>query len=104
MPDTERRISSARPAVGEVVEITWFDHFTFEGDDVPTRAVVARSWGKLVYEGEEGVAISQTDVIAHDPNHPVHNIHAGQFVARGSMREIKKAGFNSITKSAESAA
>lgn len=91
MPNIEKRDLKTRPAQGEIVEVSWDDHFSFAGEDPPTKPVRVKSWGKLAFEGEEGVAISQTEVQEHEPGFPVDSIHAGQFIVRSSMTEIKKA-------------
>lgn len=79
MADKERRDLSTRPRVGDIVEVLWKDHFTFQGNKPPTQAILARSWGQLVYECSDGVAVAQTEVVSQDPDHAVVNIHLGQF-------------------------
>ena len=84
----ERRKSQTRPIPGDIVEVTWRDHFQYQGESPATSGVVVKSWGRLDFEGEEGVALTQTAVIMSE--HPVESIHTGQFIVRGAMTEIKK--------------
>ena len=84
----ERRISALRPVPGDIVEVTWRDHFAYQGEKPATSAVIVKSWGRLDFEGKDGVAITQTGVIMSE--HPVETIHTGQFIVRGAMTEIKK--------------
>ena|SRR3989344_8385384 len=89
--EKEKRNPAIRPKLGEIVEVTWHDHFSFDGNKPATRPVLVKSWGKLVHEGAEGVALAQTEVQDHEPEFPVPNIHLGQFIVRTSMLELKKA-------------
>ena len=90
MADVERRNLNTRPEIGDVVEVTWHDHFAFEGDIPAKIPVTAKSWGELAHQDENGLSIIQTKVLGHEEIYPVHNIHSGQFIVRGGLVEIKK--------------
>lgn len=90
MTSVEKRNLKTRPKIGDIVEITWLDHFRFSGDAPPSKAVVVKSWGKLVQETEEGVSIAQNEVQSFQPEFPVTSIEEGQFNVRGSIAEIKR--------------
>ena len=90
MPNIERRNLDIRPVIGDIVEVTWLDHFRFSGDVPPTKAVVVKSWGKLIQETDEGVSIAQNEVQEHQPEFPVTSIEEGQFNVRGSIVKITR--------------
>ncbi len=88
----EKRGANPRPIIGDIVEVTWRDHFLFEGNTPARTPVIAKSWGRLALECKEGVALTQTEVQEHEPQYPVPNIHTGQFIVRGGMIELKRIG------------
>jgi hypothetical protein len=90
MADVEKRNLDTRPKVGDIVEVTWHDHFSFYGDLPASVPVTAKTYGELAHEDENGFSITQTRVVDHEPQYPVHNIHSGQFIIRGGLVEIKK--------------
>jgi hypothetical protein len=98
--EVERRNLNTRPKKGDIVEATWLDHYEFRADKPATKPVGVKSWGKLAWECEAGVAIAQTEVIDEDQfEHPVPNIATGQFVVRGAMIAIRRVEAGSETES-----
>jgi len=86
----ERRDMATRPKIDHIVEVDWLDHYSFEGNRPADMPVEVKSWGKLIYEDEKGLALSQTEVTKNDPDFPVNSINQGQYIVRGSMTGIKK--------------
>ncbi len=56
-----------KPKPGDLVQVTWRDHFRYQGDDLPEPLEV-KSWGLFDQETEDGVAIVQNEVqVGGDP-------------------------------------
>lgn len=80
----------AKPNVGDIVEVEWWDHFRYKGELPPLMTV--RSIGMFEEETEEGIAIVQNEVLTGAEGS--ERVMDGQFImlpAIISIRVIRKA-------------
>lgn len=83
-----------RPEVGDIAEISWLDHFRFQGE-IPTQPWVVKTWGKIAVIDDNGIAVIQNEV--QEPVDDVHRVMDGQFILKNTVQEIvifKKGGLN----------
>jgi hypothetical protein len=71
---------------GDLIQVTWLDHFRFQGDD-PIKPLSVKSWGLFDQETEDGIAIIQNEVQAGG-EYGIDRCMDGQFILRPNILDI----------------
>ncbi len=74
---------------GDIVEVTWADHYAFKGKR--PRLIVVKTWGQVDEITNDGIAVLLNEVqgtLAAGTKPDVERIMDGQFILRPAIREI----------------
>lgn len=72
--------------IGDIVEITWADHFRYQGKR--DGEIFVKTWGKVDEVEDGGIALVQSEVQKH-LEHGAERIMDGQYIIEGTILEIK---------------
>ena len=77
-----------QPQIGDIVEVTWRDHFVYRGE-LPEKKMEVKTWGRFSHDEPDGYAITMSEVQGDLSDPSVEHNMTGQWIYKESVVNIR---------------